>query len=104
MIKFDAFGNQEWQKVYGGSDDDRGQEIINTSDGGYAIIGSSKSQDGDVSLYSGFNDFWVLKISNSGNLIWEKSTNGEKFPHLYSNLQIDNVIDSKEIIGDQHLF
>ena len=73
LIKFDAFGNQEWQKVYGGSDDDRGQEIINTSDGGYAIIGSSKSQDGDVSLNSGFNDFWVLKISNSGNLIWEKS-------------------------------
>jgi len=73
LIKFDAFGNQEWQKVYGGSDDDRGQEIINTSDGGYAIIGSSKSQDGDVSLNYGFNDFWVLKISNSGNLIWEKS-------------------------------
>ncbi|MBK86498.1 MAG: hypothetical protein CMC86_04780 [Flavobacteriaceae bacterium] len=73
LIKFDAFGNQQWQKVYGGSDDDRGQEIINTSDGGYAIIGSSKSQDGDVSLNSGFNDFWVLKISNSGNLIWEKS-------------------------------
>jgi len=73
LIKFDSFGNQEWQKVYGGSDNDRGQEIINTSDGGYAIIGSSKSQDGDVSLNYGFNDFWVLKISNSGNLIWEKS-------------------------------
>jgi hypothetical protein len=73
LIKFDAFGNQEWQKVYGGSDDDRGREIIVTNDGGYAIIGSSKSQDGDVSSNSGFNDFWVLKISNSGNLIWEKS-------------------------------
>ena len=73
LIKFDEFGNQEWQKVYGGSDDDRGREIIVTNDGGYAIIGSSKSQDGDVSSNSGFNDFWVLKISNSGNLIWEKS-------------------------------
>lgn len=73
LIKFDAFGNQEWQKVYGGSDDDRGREIIVTNDGGYAIIGSSKSQDGDVSSNSGFNDFWVLKISISGNLIWEKS-------------------------------
>ena len=73
LIKFDEFGNQEWQKVYGGSDDDRGREIIVTNDGGYAIIGSSKSQDGDVSSNSGFNDFWVLKISNSGNIIWERS-------------------------------
>tara|TARA_Y100000816_G_C25659559_1_gene350220 strand:- start:139 stop:462 length:324 start_codon:yes stop_codon:yes gene_type:complete len=46
----------------------------------------------------------ILKTENLNNLIWEKSTNGQEFPHLYSNLKIENIIDSKEIIGDQHLF
>ena len=38
------------------------------------------------------------------NLIWEKSSNGENFPHLYSNLKLENVLDNKEITGDQRLF
>ena len=46
----------------------------------------------------------ILKTDTLNNLIWEKSTNDEKFPHLYSKLQIENVLDSKEIIGDQYLF
>ena len=46
----------------------------------------------------------ILKTDTLNNLIWEKSTNDEKFPHLYSKLQIENVLDNKEIIGDQYLF
>ena len=46
----------------------------------------------------------TVKTENLENLVWEKSTTGENFPHLYSNLQIENVLDSKEIIGGQHLF
>ena len=46
----------------------------------------------------------ILKTDTLNNLIWEKSTNDEKFPHLYSKLQLENVLDNKEIIGDQYLF
>ena len=73
FLKFDASGQQQWQKVYGGSDDDRGEDLITTNDGGYAILGSSKSNDGDVSNNSGSNDFWVAKLDASGTIIWEKS-------------------------------
>ena len=73
LVKFDASGQQQWQKVYGGSDDDRGEDLITTNDGGYAILGSSKSNDGDVSNNSGSNDFWVAKLDASGTIIWEKS-------------------------------
>ena len=66
LLKFDAEGQQQWQRVYGGNDDDRGQEIINTIDGGYAILGSSKSEDGEVSENAGSNDFWMLKLNYSG--------------------------------------
>ena len=45
----------------------------------------------------------IIKVDTLKELVWEKSTNGEKFPHLYSKLDIESVMDSKEIIGDQHL-
>ena len=63
-------GEQEWQKVYGGSSEDRGYDIILSNDN-VVIFGSSKSADGDVSLNAGSNDLWITKISNSGAIIWE---------------------------------
>ena len=73
LLKFSADGEQQWQKIYGGTDDDRGQDIIVTNDGGYAIIGSSKSSDNDVSANAGYNDFWLAKLNSTGTILWEKS-------------------------------
>lgn len=73
IIKFSSQDTIEWQKTYGGSDDDRGQEIIQTQDGGYAVIGTSASNDFDVSENNGSQDFWILKLDTQGNITWEKS-------------------------------
>ena len=73
MLKFDANNQLQWQKTYGGSDDDRGVDVIQTSDSGYAIIGKSKSNDLEVSENAGFDDFWVSKLDSSGAIIWEYS-------------------------------
>lgn len=73
LLKYDANHNLQWQQTYGGSDDDRGNDIIQTSDGGFAIIGSSKSTDGDVSNNNGLEDFWLIKTDAIGNLIWEST-------------------------------
>lgn len=73
LLKFDHENNLEWQKAYGGSDDDRGRDIIQTNDGGYAIFGYSKSNDGDASENNGFDDFWIIKLNNTGTISWEKS-------------------------------
>lgn len=73
LIKFSASGEKEWQNVYGGTGDDRGQAIITTNDGGYAIAGTSKSNDNDVSSNAGSSDFWLVKLNGSGEILWEKS-------------------------------
>jgi len=73
LLKFDQNHNLQWQKTYGGSGDDRGNEVIQTTDGGYAILGYSQSNDGDVSENFGFSDYWVSKLDASGNILWEKS-------------------------------
>ena len=73
LLKFDANDNLQWSKTYGGSDIDQGSKIIQTLDGGFALIGSSSSSDGDVSTNEGFNDLWLVKLDVLGNISWEKS-------------------------------
>lgn len=73
VLKFDINDALEWNKTYGGSLDDRGNEIIQTQDGGYVIVGFSKSGDQDVSNNAGSHDLWIVKLDASGNISWEKS-------------------------------
>ncbi|NKI31115.1 hypothetical protein [Croceivirga thetidis] len=83
LLKFDSASNLEWQKTYGGSGDDRGQAIIQTSDGGYAITGYAQSDDGDASNNEGFHDNWILKLDGTGNILWEKSFGFSGHDHSY---------------------
>lgn len=73
VLKFNAASQLQWNKTYGGTDDDRGNEIIQTQDGGYAILGYSFSNDEDVSVNQGAQDYWIAKLDASGNITWQKS-------------------------------
>ncbi len=73
LLKFDPSSLLQWQKTYGGSDDDRGSDLIQTNDGGFAIFGFSQSSDGDLTDNAGFRDFWISKLDDSGNISWQKS-------------------------------
>ena len=73
MLKFDADNLMQWQKTFGGSLDDKGSDLLQTSDGGYIIFGSSKSSDGDLTNNAGDNDFWMVKLDSNGNIDWQKT-------------------------------
>ena len=73
LLKYNSNDLLQWQKTYGGINDDRGNDILQTSDGGYVITGYSKSNNQDVSVNNGAQDYWVSKLDNLGNIIWEKS-------------------------------
>lgn len=90
LLKLDADGNLEWNKTYGGSKDDRGQSLVQTSDGGYAITGYAMSDDGDGSNNEGFHDNWILKLDASGAIEWEKSFGFSGHDHSYDILQTDD--------------
>ncbi len=90
VIKYDQNNTLQWQKTYGGSDDDRGRDIIQTSDAGFAILGYSKSNDGDVTQTNGFNDFWVSKLDTSGTISWEKSFGFSGADHGISIIQTND--------------
>ncbi len=67
-----------WDKTIGGNLDDYGSCIEMTNDGGYIIAGASSSGvSGDkISANKGSSDFWVMKLNQSRNIVWEKSIGG----------------------------
>lgn len=76
-----------WTKTYGGSGDDRGQKLVQTSDGGFAMAGYSMSSDGDASNNEGFHDNWLIKTDAQGNLLWEKSFGYSGHDHAYTLIE-----------------
>ena len=73
LLKFNVENELQWQKTYGGSADERGNAIIQTQDGGYAVLGFSFSSDGDVTENSGLQDYWLAKLDANGTISWQKS-------------------------------
>ncbi len=76
VVKVDASGNLEWQKALGGSDSDWAWSVQQTNDNNYIVAGFSESSDGDVSISYGGKDCWIVKLDQSGNILWEKSYGG----------------------------
>jgi type IX secretion system substrate protein len=76
ILKLSSAGSIEWQKCYGGSDDDGANSVTHTADGGYIVAGYSSSSDGDLSENIGRSDYWVIKLSSSGDIQWQSSLGG----------------------------
>ena len=73
ILKLDAENNIQWSKTFGGSEDDRGNDILQTKDGGFAILGYSTSSNLDVPGNAGSQDFWMIKLNANGTISWSKT-------------------------------
>lgn len=77
VIKVDENGEKIWDKTYGSQSNDQINAIISTDDGGYFLGGYAGSQDHDVTdTFFGFIDYWLIKIDNSGEILWDKTYGG----------------------------
>jgi hypothetical protein len=81
VIKLDANGNLQWTKTIGGPGDEIGYSLIQTSDGGYAITGFTRS------FGAGRDDVYVVKLDANGNLQWTKTIGGPEPEEGYSLIQ-----------------
>jgi hypothetical protein len=82
LIKTDADGSEEWNQTFGGSDEDHGNSVVQTSDGGYIIAASTQSYG------AGSSDIWLIKTDASGNEQWSELFGGSEWDFGHSVAQI----------------
>lgn len=87
IVKADTAGNIEWEKSYGGTGNDWGFAITQSSDGGYAFAALTESNDGMVTGWHGGHDYWVVKLDSAGNLQWQKDLGGSQLDECYDILE-----------------
>lgn len=74
VVKLDKDGLLQWEKSFGGKDDDR-IRTLSLTDSGYLIGGESRSQPSGnkrTTLEEG-TDLWLIAVDESGNEEWQKS-------------------------------
>jgi len=82
--KLSSTGLIEWQNSLGGSSDDNGHSIQQTSDGGYIVAGQTSSLDGDVVGFHGTLDCWIIKLNANGQIQWQRPLGGSGDDITYS--------------------
>ncbi|WP_304289996.1 hypothetical protein [Capnocytophaga leadbetteri] len=79
ILRVTADGDVLWNKSYGGEQDDAPKGIIQTADGGFLVVGESRSLGVDLNGDNhGDWDAWVIKLKADGSLEWQKSYGGNK--------------------------
>jgi len=81
VVKLSSTGSIDWERCFGGSGFDSARSIYQTYDGGYILVGSTTSMDGDVSGNHGGYDAWVLKLDHSGSIIFQRCFGGSGNEH-----------------------
>lgn len=73
LVKTDLSGTVSWQKSFGGSNGEIANDLIQTSDGGFLLLGRTSSVDGQIAVNKGQNDIWIVKTDSTGNFQWQVS-------------------------------
>lgn len=104
LVKLDDSGLIEWKNHYGGSGNDVCYSIIQTMDSGFIMAGYSESSDFDVTANNGQGDFWVVKLDDSGSIVWGKNYGGSKWERAYSVMATNDggyIVAGESESGDQ---
>lgn len=72
LVKTDASGTMQWNQILGGTDEIMAPVValVQTSDGGYALAGTTQSLGGHF-------DSWLVKTDPAGTMQWNR-TYGQK--------------------------
>jgi hypothetical protein len=70
LVKTDEDGVVEWEQTYGGLNYDSGSDVVQTPDGGYLLLGWTRSYG------AGQRDFYLIKTDSEGNEEWFETYGG----------------------------
>ena len=90
VLKLSPVGDVEWQKTYGGDADDSAYYVQQTMDGAYIVVGNTNS------FGAGSIDFWVLRLSSTGDVEWQKTYGGSDSDEVHS---VQQTMDGGYIVA-----
>ncbi len=98
IVKTDSLGVKQWDKRFGGTNDDQFYSLQETADGGYILGGYSHSGIGGDKTQApkGPYDYWIVKIDSLGIKQWDKVFGGSGSNYFYS---LDKTNDGGYILG-----
>ena len=70
ILKFNSEFSIEWEKKIGNSKEEEAISVLQTSNGDYLIASKSNGKFKDNSKVIGSSDFWVIKITSTGLILW----------------------------------
>ena len=102
IVKLDGGGQVQWQKLFGGSNNDAATTIFPLANGDFVFLGETNSYDGDVSGLHGGVDWWLAELSPannvSGYVFADDNSNGmyDAGEAYVSNVQVKSVKGTEE--------
>jgi hypothetical protein len=79
LVKTDSTGTLQWNKTYGGPNDEQTYSLINADDGGFALVGQATVDT--------HKNYWLAKTDSSGNLQWNIKNSATTDNFAYSLVQ-----------------
>lgn len=94
LVKTDGNGEPEWERSYGGSREDfvssgdsNSRSLVQTSDGGFLIVGMSYSQ-GQDDEGDDWSQGWIVKTDETGDVLWDADPGADGEPsNLYAGVE-----------------
>jgi len=98
VVKLNDTGAIQWEISLGGAGNENCYSIRQTADSGYIVAGTSDSSTGEVTGTKGGSDFWLVKLSSTGIIQWEKAVGGSQTDVAYS---VQQTADSGYIVAGE---
>ena len=70
LFRLDARGNLLWERVLGGTANERARSIVAAREGGFLVSGFTASRG------AGDRDAWILRLDSAGRVLWEQVLGG----------------------------
>ncbi|MFC2135965.1 T9SS type A sorting domain-containing protein [Bacteroidota bacterium] len=71
LMEINPNGEVVWENTYGGTQDEQASSMVKTPDGGYLLVGNTRSFGDFLST-----DVYVVKVDDAGSFVWEERYGG----------------------------
>ena len=83
LVKVDSIGQEIWSQSYGNPRHDSCYDMVNTSDGGFALGGYCTYLDSD-------GDFYLVRTDSSGDMLWQQHYGGLRNDIMYGLTSLED--------------